>query len=370
MMKKEWYSFANQLSLSDKNVIKEELDEMTKKQYASTVLAAIQKEQQTMLPAKKRSAVRAHRGAVAAAACLLLLGGTTAVFPEEVHAAISHISYSISTALGLEGDIAQYTEVINTSRSDKGYVVTLQEAVAAQEALVISYTVQREDGQPIDDSFGLDGTLYINGKPIYGGISGSSGFLDDENKCLGVELSYDVFGTDLSDENTYELKFTAFNSHTAKDDIGGHWNFKFKADGLELLADTKLMALDNEFVLSDGRIITLDTLSDNPLEQRITYRISNTDAGGNLLLLKLTATDEQGRTAVFTVIQGNKDGGYLLNEKIVETGRIPADAKAVTVTLYAQEFPEESGKEPNDYTQIGEPVIWDMTNLKQDDRTH
>lgn len=362
-MKKEWYSFANRLSLSGEDVKGEELDEMTKKHYESFVLAAIQNEQQNINSIKQQFASGKHCGAaVAAVVCLVLLGGTTAVFHEEVHAAISHFSYSLSTALGLENDIAQYAEVIRTSRIDKGYVVTLQEAAASQEALVISYTIQREDGQPIPDSFGLDGALYVNGKPIYGGVSGSSGFLDAENKCLGVEISYDVPGTDLSAENTYELKFTAYNSYTAKDDIGGHWNFKFKADGSELLADTKFVTLKDEFVLSDGRIITLDTFSDNPLEQRITYHISNTDTKGSCLLLKLTATDEEGRTAVFTVSQSSSERGYLLNEKMSENGRIPADAKAVTATLYVQEFPEESGKESNDYTQIGEPVIWDMTN--------
>ncbi|MDE7416002.1 MAG: hypothetical protein K2N44_06785 [Lachnospiraceae bacterium] len=67
---------------------------------------------------------------------------------------------------------------------------------------------------------------------------------------------------------------------------------------------------------------------------------------------------------VFSVSRGSSEGNYLLNEERIENGRIPADAKAVTVTLYVQELSEKNGQEPNNYTQIGESVIWDMTNLK------
>lgn len=70
------------------------------------------------------------------------------------------------------------------------------------------------------------------------------------------------------------------------------------------------------------------------------------------------------KSTVFSVSLGSSEGDYLLNEEHVENGRIPADAKAVTVTLYVQELSEEIGQVPNNYTQIGEPVIWDMTNLK------
>lgn len=372
-MKKEWYDFANRLSLPDKDIDEAmnesmnesmnniQLDALTQKQYEHSVLAAIRKEQQETRSSK--SPVHTiHRGSAVAAACLILLGIPSLVFHEEVHAAITRISYSLRDALGLEGDISQYTELVNTPISDKGYVVTLQEAVAAPQKLVISYTVQREDGQPLPDTFNLDGNLYVNGSPIHGSASGSAGFLDEDNKILGVELSYDVADIDLAAENTYEINFTAFDTATAEDDIGGQWNFKFKADGTELFADTRSMNPGNAFVMPDGEVITLDTFTDNPLEQQITYTISN--AGGNYFLLKLTATDEQGRTAVFSVSRSSGTEGCLTNEKLIENGRIPADAKTVTVTLYAQTLPEESGKEPDDYTQIGEPVTWDMTDLR------
>ena len=359
-MKKEWYRFANQLDLSNEVFKKEELDEMTKKQYERNVLATIHKEQTTENNTKRNTG-KTRKGAIAAAACLVLLGGTLAVFHEEVHAAISHISYSISTALGLENDLAQYTEIVNTSVSDKGYVVTLQEAMAAPDKLTISYTVQREDGQLLTDFFDLHTNLYVNGSRIYGSYGGQQTFLDDEKKILGGEISYDIPDIDLSNENTYELKFTASDPST-KNDIKGHWNFRFKADGTELFANTKHMTLGNEFVLPNGGIITLDTFSDNELEQRITFHTSETGMGG--YEVRLTTIDDQGRIADFYISRWGDGKGYMLNSQHIESGRILEDAKTVTVTASAVELPENDGKIPDDYVQLGEPFIWDMTNLK------
>lgn len=359
-MKKEWYKFANQLDLSNEVVKKEELDEMAKKRYERNVLAAIRKEQTTQNNTN-RSTGKKRKGAIAAAACLVLLGGTLAIFHEEVHAAISHISYSISAALGLENDLAQYTEVVNTSVSDKGYVVTLQEAIAAPEKLVISYTAQREDGQPLTDYLSLDAALYVNGSRIYGGAGGQAGFLDDEKKILGCETSYDIPDIDLSGENTYELRFTASLDSYAGEDIGGHWDFKFKADGMELFSNTKHMSLGNEFTLPNGGSIILDTFSDNELEQRITFHTSGTFGRYDVML---TATDEQGRIAEFYISRFGDGKGYMLNSQYIENGRILGDAKTVTVTASAVELPENDGKIPDDYVQLGEPFIWDMTNLK------
>lgn len=360
-MKKEWYSFANQLNLSNEIVKKEELDEMTKKQYERNVLAAIRKEPQTTQNNIKHNTGKRHRGSIAAAVCLVLLGGMLAIFHEEVHAAISHISYSLSTALGLENDLTQYTEVVNTSVSDKGYVVTLQEAIAAPEKLAISYTVQREDGQPFMDYLSLNAALYVNGSRIYDSAGGQAGFLDDEKKILGCETSYDILGIDLSSENTYELRFTASLDSYAGEDIGGHWDFKFKADGTELFANTKHMALGNEFTLPNGASIILDTFSDNELEQRITFHTSGTFGRYDVML---TATDEQGRIAEFYISRFGDGKGYMLNSQYIENGRVLEDAKTVTVTAFAVELPENDGKIPDDYVQLGEPFIWDMTTLK------
>ena len=67
------------------------LDDTTKMKYKQSVLASIRMEKRAVV--KKRLRV--------AAACAAVLVAATGIFHEEVRAAISRISYSLSEALGL-----------------------------------------------------------------------------------------------------------------------------------------------------------------------------------------------------------------------------------------------------------------------------
>lgn len=113
------------------------LDDTTKMKYKQSVLASICMEKRAVV--KKRLRV--------AAACAAVLVAATGIFHEEVRAAISRISYGLSEALGLQSDLAGYKEVLHTSVSAGGYIVTLEEAAAAPEKLALSYAVRREDGR-------------------------------------------------------------------------------------------------------------------------------------------------------------------------------------------------------------------------------
>ena len=97
--------------------------------------------------------------------------------------------------------------------------------------------------------------------------------------------------------------------------------------------------------------VTLDELTMNELEQRITY---HTD-GSSGYLLQLTATDPAGRQAQFdTKIQDADGTGYMQNQEIICDGRIDESANTVTMVLYAMEMPKDSGRMDNDYRQVGE----------------
>ena len=205
--------------------------------------------------------------AVAACAAVTLLTGTV-VFRQEVHAAIDRIAWSLENALGLSGDLADYREVIHTSVADKGYVVTLQEAVISEEKLTVNYTVQREDGQPMEQYLTPMEILYVNGKQPGGGAGGSASFLDETQTVLGVEMSYDIPGVDLSGENEFQIRIGALGSGN---EVRGKWDFAFTADGAALMADTRRIAIGKEFTLPDGVTVTLEELTMNELEQRISF---------------------------------------------------------------------------------------------------
>lgn len=180
-MNREAYRLANEIKTeleADRDCLIDSLTDTDMQKYHSRILGEIKKE--------KRAAKR-HFSKMAIAACAAIaILATTVVFSEDVHAAIQQIRWSISNALGISSDLADYSEVINTSVSDKGYVITLQEAVVSEEKLVVNYTVQQESGQPLDEILIVDGELLINGKHVSPGSSGSAGFLDEDQTVLGV----------------------------------------------------------------------------------------------------------------------------------------------------------------------------------------
>ncbi len=349
-MNQELYKLANNIRTTDETAAMEPLDSFTRKKYEHSVLSAIRKE--------RRNAKNAQKAV--AAACLLLAAGM-AFFHEDVHAGITKISYSISTALGLQKDLAPYKEVVNTSVSDKGYIVTLQEAVAASEKLIVSYTIEREDGQPFtnpNDQI-LYTQLYINGSPVNDGSARSEDFLGNEQKILAGDIIFHVGEIDLTRENNYRIEFTDTDSSNGADDIDGQWNFEFKADGSSLISDTRHLALGNSFTLPNGSKLILDEFTDNDLEQQILFHVEG-DIGR--CDFGLTTIDDKGRRCEFYLSQHDDDRGIMVNDEFIDNGRISLDAKSVRASVSCAELPETDGE--FNYTQLGETVTWDFSKLK------
>lgn len=342
-MNREAYRLANEIKTeleADRDCLIDSLTDTDMQKYHSRILGEIKKE--------KRAAKR-HFSKMAIAACAAIaILATTVVFSEDVHAAIQQIRWSISNALGISSDLADYSEVINTSVSDKGYVITLQEAVVSEEKLVVNYTVQQESGQPLDEILIVDGELLINGKHVSPGSSGSAGFLDEDQTVLGVVASYNVPNMDLSLENDYQLSIHGLG---IEEHVKGNWEFAFTASGADLIANTKRTALDKDFELPDGTKVTLKEYTSNDLEQRITFDWSQ----GTQYILMIKAVDQNGHEVEFGLRSADSKSGYLQNEEILYDGRIDDHASSVTMTLYVVALPEEDGRIPDDYEQIGEP---------------
>lgn len=344
-MNRKAYELANEIRIKpeDGDCLEECPSDVEMKRYKNHVLNEIKKEKQT-----KKSTFR--RISVAACAALMLAAGTIA-FGDEVHAAIKQIAWNLNNALGISKDLADYKEVVNTTSSDKGYVITLQEAVVSEEKLVVNYTLQREDGQPMENYLTPDGVLYINGKLLMGGTAGSAEYLDEEHTILGVVADYDILGDrdwDLSQENDFEL---VFNQLGFEKGVKGNWSFAFSADGADLIADTLRTEINKTFELPDGIKITLKDLKRNDLEQRISYDLT----GGTRYVLMIKAEDNTGNQVEFGVRSQTAESGYMQNQEIIDSGRLSDGADTVTMTLYAVELPESDGRISDDYEQIGEP---------------
>ena len=64
-----------------------------------------------------------------AAACVIVTLGSVIFSNPHIQAAIKNITLSIGETLGFPKGIESYTEVLNTSKEDKGITVTLKEVV-------------------------------------------------------------------------------------------------------------------------------------------------------------------------------------------------------------------------------------------------
>ncbi|MCI9008351.1 MAG: DUF4179 domain-containing protein [Lachnospiraceae bacterium] len=342
-MKREAYRLANEFQTdfsADQDQLMDSPDDMEMKRYEANALREIRKE---------KRAAKGSIGKITAAACIAaaLLAGTV-MFRQEVHASIRQITWSISSALGLSEDLAAYRDVLNSSVSDKGYVVTLQEAVVSEEKLTVNYTIQREDGQPIEDYLTPDEQLFVNGKQVMGGAGGSSGFLDEEQTIIGAEMSYQIPGVDMSQENEFCIKIHKLGFQNG---IKGKWDFAFTADGAALMADTKRISMEKSFTLPDGVTVTLKELTMNELEQRISF----TQSGSTRYMAEVLAVDDTGRQVKFGLRSADEKSGYLSNEEYMEDGRIADTAAKVVMTLYVTALPEEDGQIIDEPKQVGEP---------------
>lgn len=342
-MRREAYELANELNTeleASGEIMTECPGDLEMKRYKENILSEIKKE-------KKSRKSRFYRACAAACAALALIAGT-ALFGDEVHAAIRQISWNISAALGISEDLEDYKEVVNTSVSDNGYVITLQEAVVSEETLTLNYTVQREDGKRMDLVMMPSGSIYVNGKYMTGGAGGSADFLDEEQKILGIVMQYYKIDMDPSCENEFRIIFDSVGTENV---TRGKWSFAFTADGADLMADTKRLDIGREFELPDGVKITVEEFTANELEQRIYYRIS----GPTDYIMMVKAVTGSGEQVEFGVRTQDGSSGYMQNEEIIDDGRLDENAGTVTMTLYALELPKESGRIGNDYVQVGEP---------------
>lgn len=372
-MNRKFYQLANNLtsaSPAGSNVHTAKLSDSEIKKYSDTILNNIHSGQYHTAPDSRNSTVSsdagnrhtaAHRKRTirktiryaAAAACIALVLGVT-IFSSDVHAAIEHIRWSLGSALGLSGDLADYRDVIDTTVIDQGFMITLQEVIATDEKLVVNYTIQREDEESMGEiPLMPDFNLYINGQNVTDSVSGGSEFIDDAHTIVGASSSFDLPGIDMAQENTYQLRFSSLDDYDSDTKIKGTWDFAFTADGSDIITDTTTLSIGQTFTVAEGVTVTLEDLTMNELEQRVNYRME----GSSDYLLQLTAMDSTGRQAQFDtkIFQGASGIGYMQNQEILYDGRINESAETVTMTLYAVKMPEESGRMNDDYEQIGEP---------------
>lgn len=278
---------------------------------------------------------------IAAAACLAVCLTAIGMGPMkgEVEAAARFLSYNIQTALGVKKDLSGYENVVNQSVTKEGLTVTLNEVILDKDSLVVSIT---ESGVLKESS--PTGTLYINGRRMDGGASGGMRNPEGSEKIRESVMEYDLVDVDTDGTLDIELELSDIEGNSAS-----VWEFSFTATGSQLSADTREIALDAGFELPDGSRVSLTSMTINDLGQKIYFNLAGRDKSYDL---KLTGEDNLGNPVEFYLSRGTKEGGRLNLDKL--SSSLSEEASGITLTPYAVEFPEKSGKLSDDWEQAGE----------------
>lgn len=333
-MKENIYELLNEVETDLSEYQEEHLTELENKRLKKKVMSHMK---------KKNSGKKI---VAAACVCLCAVGLAAGPLKGEVQAAMKYVSYTIANSLGIQKDLSPYESVLNQSVSDAGVTITLNSVILDENELVVSTTEVYDRELKENEMSTISGSIYINGRDVSTGASGGAGQADPHT--MESVMHYDIKGIDTNSKLDFELVFSDREG-------GGNWEFAFEADGSKLSIDTFRRALDHTFDLPDGTRVTLNEFTNNALGEKIYFTYNTERCNYDL---KLEGTDNLGNQISFYLSRAGSGQGRL---NIDELGtHIAEDASSVTLTLYAVEFPEGSGKMSNDFQQIGEAFTIDL----------
>ncbi len=339
---KDIYRLLNEMEFNIEDYEKEELDDMEKQKLKNNFKRNI----------KKRFNFK--RVGTTAAALVLTVGILSQTsFGKAVYAnaesKIAQLSYSIGKALGTERNIEPYSNVVNQVVENGGVEVKLTDVIIDKDELILSTILNTNE--PVEMSR-LDYNIFIDGKRVRNQSASGSGTAIDDSKMLFSEIyCIDVENIQLRDNMDIRIVFDNLNYFTGESEknIKGKWEFEFRANGSELMANTNALSLDYSFDIDDNEY-TLEEFRYNPVNQKIYGKV---DRKGNASYdVSLRGHDNLGNEVEFGLSRMSGKDLVFKYENI--HGDLSDDATSITLTPYAVKFPEESGRMNNDYKQVGE----------------
>lgn len=318
--------------------------------------------------ARKNINKKPHRKFAKLAGFSAILGAAILITPfgQNVIATMNLPTYDIASLMGLDKNLDNYKTVIDQSISDNGVTVKLNEVILDGDILRVSTTTNIDNTNETYESISPSGLVYINGKKIHTGSSGTSEMIDKNTSASQIDFNLDISQLDLtkpldikikySDVTTSTVALAAKKSNQPKP-INGNWTFNFNITPEELLANTKTIELNKKIIGPDNQILTIEKYTSNPLGQKLYI-----DYGENTLEnsdMKFTGTDNLGNSIEFNMRYRN-DTKAMFEIYRLEGG---LSDKATEITLQAQyvNLPQGSGKIPNNYKNFGKPFV---VNLK------
>ena len=334
-MSKNIYEMLNDSDIDLDEYEKEEFNDIEKGKMKKNFRHAINKKNRY----KKSKVV-----AVVAVGVMVLLFGTNT--GNQVLASINMFGSDIASRLGIESNLEEYKTVVDKLITKDGITIQLNEVILDVDELIVSSTIKSND-EKIGE-YGIHGAedIYINGKSVSSGGGGSSKVIDEYTveQIMKYKLDEDDFSGDLDVRIIYKNIFTGEEATK-----NGPWKFEFKTNGDELALDTKEIGIEHKFTLDNGNKVTIEKYTSNSLGQKIYYKKTGKE---NEYDIKLVGLDDLGNKVEFWTSNSEPSKGMLTREDL----DLPfsSEAKLITLTPYAVEYPKESGRMNSDFKQIGE----------------
>ena len=231
----------------------------------------------------------------AAAACVIVTLGSVIFSNPHIQAAIKNITLSIGETLGFPKGIESYTEVLNTSKEDKGITVTLKEVVLDNGVLLTKVHAEKtSSGQKgtddVQDAWTFANTQLdidyqkttINGQKIEEYESGHYLPYSDED-LLNIGLDENVYDAvlesrfsldgDLGENPEVHLVLGAYQNENLGEDYFAEFEFDFSIPHAELMKQTVHKKLEDVSVKTEEGTVKLTDFSMNKLQSIITAEI-------------------------------------------------------------------------------------------------
>ncbi len=290
------------------------------------------------------------RNAVATFAVLLLGFG---IFHNQVSAGVDILTYHIQELLGNGSDLSDYSTKIDRTVTKNGITVSLGDVIVDDGCMYVAYTVKDTNTYTTEEDklyAQVDANLLINGIPS---LNGSRGGMAP--------------GTSQGDEDIYMMELILNNKNPEKNKQyklvfrngnGRIGTISFVASGKELMKDVKRTKIDHTLTLENGLVLNMEEYVSNPVQQRIALNLISGVPENMNYDITLQGTDNLGRKMSFYLATWNGTTGKLVlhydSDSLLDNSADMEGVTSFTVTPYAQEYPENSGKMDTEIKQIGE----------------
>lgn len=310
LTEKELYKLFNHIKITES-----EFDDM-KEEVSTMQKERIKKVLNKRIKGKKHLKILKYSSTAAAITLACLIGiGTIAPASATNIPVLGSIVQTLNEKMGHHGDYAEYAEysqIVNNSVTDQGITVTINEVLADDARLIISYTIKSDKKFRDSEIFTL-GSCKINGKEFSGHGSAMGDYLDDYTYVGSEERNVPLL--QLPEKFNVDIKISEII------DIKGKWNFSFSVSKEEIAKKSTIFKPNKQILFPDS-VATVDKVVFSPIGTYIyisgNYKDKDTRSPhrGILDYDYWLAFDEHGVELVATGMGGGSSDGEKFNSEM------------------------------------------------------